>query len=135
MTIKELYKLFIQFDTVVTDTRAIVPNSLFFALKGDSFNGNLFAKEALNKGAKYAIVDENIDSLDSRLILVNNVLETLQNLANYHRRQLNIPVIGITGTNGKTTTKELIFTTLLQKYNAIATEGNLNNHIGVPLTL
>jgi len=135
MKINDLYKLFLECSTIVTDSRKIEPNSIYFSLKGESFNGNNFAKEALEKGAKYAIIDEKTDSSDKRLVLVNNVLDTLQQLANHHRLQFDIPIIGITGTNGKTTTKELVYTTLSTKYNTLATKGNLNNHIGVPLTL
>lgn len=135
MKIAELYKLFLSSPIIVTDTRRIVPNSIFFALKGDNFNGNKFAEEAISAGTSYAVIDEDIDSNNPQLIKVENVLLKLQELANYHRKQLSIPIIGITGTNGKTTTKELLLITLAQKYNVIATEGNLNNHIGVPLTL
>ncbi len=108
---------------------------MFFALKGDNFNGNTFSTEALKKGAKYVIIDELEYNTSSQTILVENVLETLQQLATYHREYLNIPIIGLTGSNGKTTTKELINTVLSKKYNTTATKGNLNNHIGVPLTL
>ncbi|MEZ4792614.1 MAG: UDP-N-acetylmuramoyl-tripeptide--D-alanyl-D-alanine ligase [Gelidibacter sp.] len=117
-----------------TDTRKIEENSIFFALKGASFNGNTFAKQALEKGAKYCIVDEK-QCEDERCIVVNNVLETLQQLATHHRNQLLIPIIALTGSNGKTTTKELINAVLSKKFNTTATQGNLNNHIGVPLTL
>lgn len=108
---------------------------MFFALKGENFNANDFAAEALQKGAKYAIIDEEQEVKDERLILVDNVLESLQDLASYHRRSLNVPVIALTGSNGKTTTKELINAALETKYRTTATKGNLNNHIGVPLTL
>lgn len=108
---------------------------MFVALKGDNFNGNKFALSAIENGAKFAIIDEVEYQIDERFILVENTLETLQNLANYHRNQLNIIIIGLTGSNGKTTTKELIHAVLSQKYNTKATVGNLNNHIGVPLTL
>ena len=135
MQIKEIYKLYKAHPIIVTDTRKIVENSIFFALKGDNFNGNLFAKKALEEKAKYAIVDEDIDSTSSRIIKVENVLETLQKLAQHHRSTLNIPVIGITGTNGKTTNKELINIVLSSKYKVLSTKGNLNNHIGVPLTI
>ena len=120
---------------VDTDTRNIRKNTLFFALKGDNFNGNKFAVKALELGANYAIVDEKPEIHNTKIILVKNVLKTLQNLANYHRKQLNIKIIGLTGSNGKTTTKELIKVVLSKKYNTEATKGNLNNHIGVPLTL
>ena len=134
MDIEKIYSLYKQNYLVDTDTRKIRKNSLFFALKGDNFNGNKFALDALKKGAKYAIVDEDVDN-NERIIKVNNTLSTLQKLASYHRKVLNIPVISLTGSNGKTTTKELINTVLSKKYNTTATIGNLNNHIGVPLTL
>lgn len=108
---------------------------MFFALKGDHFNGNEFAEEAIRKGASYAIIDENIDNNNEQCIVVDNVLTTLQRLANYHRKRLNVPIISLTGSNGKTTTKELINSVLSTTYNTLATQGNLNNHIGVPLTL
>ena len=135
MKIASLYNLYRQHFLVDTDTRNIRENTLFFALKGDNFNGNSFAEEALKLGASFAIVDEKVYQTNENVILVNNVLETLQQLANYHRRQLKIPIIGLTGSNGKTTTKELIHVVLNKKYNTQATKGNLNNHIGVPLTL
>jgi UDP-N-acetylmuramoyl-tripeptide--D-alanyl-D-alanine ligase len=135
MKIEQLYKLFSQNYLVDTDTRKIRNGSLFFALKGDNFNGNKFAKDALNKGASFAVIDEEIYNTEPNTILVKNVLITLQKLANYHRRQLNIPIISLTGSNGKTTTKELINVVLSKKYKTTATIGNLNNHIGVPLTL
>lgn len=130
-----IYHVFRHFPKVSTDTRQIMANSLFFALKGETFDGNQFAAEALEKGARYAVVDDPSVVEDERYLLVNNVLEALQHLANHHRKTLNIPVIGLTGTNGKTTTKELIRSVLSQKYNVSATKGNLNNQIGVPLTL
>lgn len=135
MKIAALYKLYTQHLLVDTDTRAIRKNTLFFALKGDHFNGNRFAEEALNLGASFAIIDDKAYQTDKNIILVDNVLETLQQLANYHRRKLGITIIGLTGSNGKTTTKELIAIVLRKKYNIQATKGNLNNHIGVPLTL
>lgn len=135
MTISELYRLFIQYPVVSTDTRKIEKDCLFFALKGDNFNGNKFAEEALNKGAAYAIIDEAEYTESSKTILVDNVLKTLQELANFHRNQLNLPIISLTGSNGKTTTKELINAVLSKKFKTTATKGNLNNHIGVPLTL
>lgn len=134
-TIKELYKLYTKFFLVDTDTRLIRKGAIFFALKGENFNGNEFAEEALSKGAAYAIVDEKKYQTNNSILLVNDVLETLQELARFHRKQLNIPIVGLTGSNGKTTTKELITTVLIEKYNVTATIGNLNNHIGVPLTL
>lgn len=135
MKIADLYKLYKKHFLVDTDTRSIRKNTMFFALKGDNFNGNKFAEQALELGAKYAIVDEENYKTKNHIILVDNVLDTLQKLANYHRRQLNIPIIGLTGSNGKTTTKELINIVLSKKYKVKATKGNLNNHIGVPLTL
>lgn len=133
-SIEELYKLYLQHPVVCTDTRNIKTGSIFFALQGVNFNANTFAKEALTKGAKYAVIEEEEHYTDG-CILVNDVLDTLQQLANHHRRQFHIPVIGITGTNGKTTTKELTATVLSKKYKTLFTQGNLNNHIGVPLTL
>lgn len=135
MDIKDLYSLFITSGKVSTDTRQIIPGSIFFALKGDKFNANTFAAEALQKGASYAVIDEGEFKVDERCILVENVLQTLQDLARYHRDQLHIPVIGLTGSNGKTTSKELIHAVLNRKFNTYATKGNLNNHIGVPLTI
>ncbi|NLP56818.1 UDP-N-acetylmuramoyl-tripeptide--D-alanyl-D-alanine ligase [Lutibacter sp. B1] len=135
MTIEELYTLYTQNYLVDTDTRKIRKNSMFFALKGENFNGNKFAVDALKSGANYAIIDEAEYKTNPNIILVDNVLQTLQNLANFHRKQLNIPIISLTGSNGKTTTKELINIVLSQKYQTTATQGNLNNHIGVPLTL
>ncbi|MEO6348231.1 MAG: UDP-N-acetylmuramoyl-tripeptide--D-alanyl-D-alanine ligase [Aquaticitalea sp.] len=134
MDIKTLYKYYLQCDSVCTDTRKIEPNCLFFALKGDNFNGNTFAQQALEKGARFCIVDEKQFESD-RCILVDDVLKLLQKLANYHRNQMLIPIIALTGSNGKTTTKELINSVLSKKFNTTATQGNLNNHIGVPLTL
>ena len=135
MKIADIYTLYSKHFLVDTDTRNIRKNTIFFALKGDNFNGNKFAEEALKLGADYAIVDEKEYQTNSKIILVKNVLATLQELASYHRIELNIPIIGLTGSNGKTTTKELIHIVLSKKYNTNATKGNLNNHIGVPLTL
>lgn len=135
MNISELYQIYKQSYQVSTDTRRIDQGCLFFALKGDNFNGNKFAEDAIKNGAAYAIVDEEKYQTQSNIILVDHALEVLQDLATYHRQQLNIPIIGLTGSNGKTTTKELIFTVLSKKYRTTATKGNLNNHIGVPLTL
>lgn len=137
MEVKDLYSRFRQFPAVSTDTRAIKKDSLFFALRGDHFNGNRYAADALEKGAKYAIVDDEDFYLvdNSRYILVPDSLVALQQLSAYHRQQLTIPVIGLTGSNGKTTTKELIKSVLATRYQVLATAGNLNNHIGVPLTL
>lgn len=134
MEIKKLHQHFLDSKGVATDTRKIGKDQLFFALKGDNFNGNTFASQALKMGAAYSIVDEK-DSDDENIILVNDVLETLQELATYHRNYLKIPIFAITGSNGKTTTKELIHAVLKKKFNTVATAGNLNNHIGVPLTL
>jgi len=133
--IKDLYNLYKQSYRVTTDTRADLSNSVFFALKGDNFNGNKYATEALKKGAILAVVDESEYQTEKKIILVDDVLSTLQKLAKYHRQQLGIPVIALTGSNGKTTTKELVHTVLSQKFTCHATKGNLNNHIGVPLTL
>ncbi|MEP2935842.1 MAG: UDP-N-acetylmuramoyl-tripeptide--D-alanyl-D-alanine ligase [Gilvibacter sp.] len=136
MTIAQLHQLFLASSGVSTDTRKIESNVIFFALKGDNFNGNSFATDALQLGAGYAIIDESeFDTGDKRIVLVNDVLTTLQQLASYHRQHLAIPIIGLTGSNGKTTTKELINAVLSQKFKVTATKGNLNNHIGVPLTL
>ena len=135
MDIPKLYELYKTHYLVTTDTRAIPTNSLFFALKGDHFNGNSFATQALSLGARFAIIDEKAYQTDKRMILVADALQTLQDLANYHRKQLQLPIIGLTGSNGKTTTKELIHAVLQQKFKTVATKGNLNNHIGVPLTL
>ena len=137
MEISTLYQIFLNCGTVTTDSRNCPKGSLFIALKGDSFNGNAFAAQALNDGCAYAVIDETGHNPkdDERYILVDNCLETLQQLANYHRRQLGTRIIGITGTNGKTTTKELISAVLSQSYHVLYTLGNLNNHIGVPTTL
>ncbi|MDT0552604.1 UDP-N-acetylmuramoyl-tripeptide--D-alanyl-D-alanine ligase [Urechidicola vernalis] len=135
MTINKLHSLFLKHPTVDTDTRKIRENSIFFALKGENFNGNFFALKALKNGAKYAIVDEDLNTNNEHIINVTDVLKTLQQLATYHRNYLSIPIIGLTGSNGKTTTKELMHAVLHKKYNCTATVGNLNNHIGVPLTL
>ena len=133
--IEELYSHFLDNPLVCTDTREIKPNSIFFALKGDNFNANQFAGQALNSGCSYSVIDEEKYKKDERYILVKDVLTTLQELANYHRKQLTIPIISITGTNGKTTSKELVNAVLSRKLKVQATKGNLNNHIGVPLTL
>ncbi len=135
MDIEQLYSHFLQHPQICTDTRKISSGCLFFALKGENFNGNSFANQALATGAAYAIIDEKEYAEGEKYILVDDVLKTLQRLANYHRKKLSIPFIGITGTNGKTTTKELIHSVLLQKFKTYATQGNLNNHIGVPLTI
>ena len=130
-----LYSLFQHHPVITTDSRDCPAGSIFFALKGESFNGNQYAAAALDKGCAYAVIDEAQYALDDRYIVVPDVLTTLQQLANEHRRALGTPIIGITGTNGKTTTKELIATVLSQKYNVLYTQGNFNNHIGVPKTL
>ena len=135
MTIQELYQIFEQHPTVQTDTRKLQQGDIFFALKGPNFNGNLFALKALQSGASYVVIDEEINSNDERLIKVEDVLDTLQQLAKYHRQQFAIPFIAITGSNGKTTTKELVSAVLAAHYTTYTTQGNLNNHIGVPLTL
>ena len=137
MEISELYKIYLKHPVVTTDSRNCPSDSIFFALKGDRFNGNLFAENALEQGCAYAVVDEWSDDKPQhpRIIVVENVLETLQKLANYHRRKLKITIVGITGTNGKTTTKELIATILSSEFTVAFTLGNFNNHIGVPLTL
>jgi len=136
MEISSLHQLFVNADKAVsTDSRKIEPGCIFFALRGENFNGNQYAQAALEKGASYAIVDDPDWAKTSHCILVNDVLTTLQDLARYHRRQLHIPIIAITGSNGKTTTKELIATVLGSQYRIHYTQGNLNNHIGVPLTL
>lgn len=131
----QLYSIFLQHPIICTDSRICPENSLFFALKGENFNANSFALTALENGCAYAIVDEAKYAIDNRFILVDNALQTLQELAKYHRKQLGTKIIGITGTNGKTTTKELIAAVLSEKFNILFTQGNLNNHIGVPLTL
>jgi UDP-N-acetylmuramoyl-tripeptide--D-alanyl-D-alanine ligase len=135
MEIQELYRLFLKNPIITTDTRKIETGAIFFALKGESFNGNKYAQDAIKKGCSFAIIDDKDVPFIDGLILVDNVLNTLQELASFHRKQLNIPIIAITGTNGKTTTKELIASVLKTKFNVSFTQGNLNNHIGVPLTL
>ena len=135
MNVSEIYNIFKKHPNVITDSRKIEKGCLFFALKGENFNGNRFAAEAIEKGAAYAFIDEPQYKTSEKTIQVDNVLETLQELARFHRQKLNIPVIGITGSNGKTTTKELIATVLGMQYNVSFTQGNLNNHIGVPLSL
>ncbi len=138
MTIQELYKIYLQHPSVQTDTRKIKKGDIFFALKGPNFNGNAFAAKAFELGASYAVIDEpvqDIPSNNAQFIRVDDVLETLQSLAQYHREQFNIPFIAITGSNGKTTTKELVYAVLSSHFITYTTQGNLNNHIGVPLTL
>jgi UDP-N-acetylmuramoyl-tripeptide--D-alanyl-D-alanine ligase len=133
--IDTLYHIFLKHPIIVTDTRQLVPGCIFFALKGDNFNGNKFGLEALQNGASFAIIDEIEYKNDPRCILVKDVLETLQKLATYYRNTFDIPVIAITGSNGKTTTKELISSIMSSHYKSHSTKGNFNNHIGVPLTL
>ena len=135
MNIASLYEKFKDSTGVCTDTRKIEDGNLFFALKGPNFNANKLAEQALELGASFAVIDDAAYGNDPRCILVDDGLEALQALANYHRKQLKIPVIGITGSNGKTTTKELTRNVLATGYKVSATIGNLNNHIGVPLTL
>ena len=135
MKISELYKIFLKHPVITTDSRNVPDNSIFWALKGENFNGNNYIPDALNSGASYAITDDKASFIPEKTILFNDTLKTLQLLANYHRKQLNLPIFALTGTNGKTTTKELIFKILSTQYNAVATKGNLNNHIGVPLTI
>jgi len=133
--IEELYNIYLNHPSVQTDTRKLKPGDIFFALKGHSFNGNSFAKNAIEAGAVYAVIDEKEFEIPGKTILVDHALATLQQLASYHRKQFTIPFIAITGSNGKTTTKELIHAVLSTTYKTATTEGNLNNHIGVPLTI
>jgi UDP-N-acetylmuramoyl-tripeptide--D-alanyl-D-alanine ligase len=135
MNIKDLHSIFLEFPSVSTDTRKIKKNDIFFALKGDNFNGNTYAQQAINNGASFVIIDQKEYYINDKTILVDDCLVILQKLANFHRNFCNAKVISLTGSNGKTTTKELIHTVLAKKYKTIATVGNLNNHIGVPLTL
>lgn len=135
MKIETLYTCYLESESVTTDTRKISTNCIFFALKGENFNGNTFAKKALELGAKYCVVDEPEYALDERYLVVDDVLTALQDLARHHRQSLGLKIIALTGSNGKTTTKELIHAVLSTSYKTIATIGNLNNHIGVPLTL
>jgi len=137
-SIEALYSIYTKHPSVVTDTRKLKLGDLYFALKGPNFNGNVFALQALEQGAAYAIVDEEIpngSAFQERILFVDDVLTTLQALAKYHRQQFNIPFIAITGSNGKTTTKELVYAVLASHFKTYTTQGNLNNHIGVPLTL
>lgn len=135
MTIQQIHDLFLKCSQISIDTRKIEPNSFFVAIKGERFDANTFAKEALEKGAGYVMIDNNEYYIDDRTILVEDSLKSLQELAQYHRNYLKLPIIALTGSNGKTTTKELINVVLSKKFKTVATVGNLNNHIGVPLTL
>jgi len=135
MDIRELYHHFRIHPYITTDSRKVIPGSLFFALKGERFDGNRFAAQALERGASLAVVSDPAMALNERYLLVDDTLKTLQDLARYHRKQMDLPVIALTGTNGKTTTKELIVAVLSKKYRVTGTQGNLNNHIGVPLTI
>ena len=137
MELKKIYEIFLNSSGVSIDTRTIKQNNIYFAIKGPNFDGNKFANEAINKGAIFSVVDnEEFVEFDSKkIILVKDCLQTLSDLANFHRIKMDSKIIAITGSNGKTTTKELINSVLSQKYNTIYTNGNLNNHIGVPLTL
>lgn len=135
MDIASIHNMFLKCNSVAIDTRKIVPNALFIALKGENFDANTFALEALNRGASYVIIDNENYYIDSRTIVVQDSLIALQDLARFHRKYLNLPILALTGSNGKTTTKELIHVVLSKKYSTKATLGNLNNHIGVPLTL
>src|SRR5665213_953948 len=135
MTIEDIYKIYQQYSSIQTDTRKLQKDDFFFALKGPNFNGNNFAKQALDSGSAYVVADEPVGFENEKIIYVNDVLETLQQLAKYHREQFSIPFIAITGSNGKTTTKELLHEVLATTYKTYATKGNLNNHIGIPLTI
>jgi UDP-N-acetylmuramoyl-tripeptide--D-alanyl-D-alanine ligase len=140
MNTEELYKIYLEHPSVQTDTRKLQPGDLFFALKGPNFNGNSFSEKAISAGASYVIIDEKVPmdigiEITGKTILVDDVLNTLQQLAAFHRKQFSIPFLGITGSNGKTTTKELIHAVLSTTFKTYTTEGNLNNHIGIPLTL
>ena len=133
--IDTLYQLFLSHPEITSDTRALIPNGIFFALKGGNFDGNQFAAQALEGGCAYAVVDNPDVVRDDRYILVDNVLTAMQQLAARHRRELGLPILQVTGTNGKTTTKELLAAVLGRKFRLLFTQGNLNNHIGVPKTL
>ena len=135
MTTEQLYSLFQEYPSAQTDTRQLKPGDIFFALKGEHFNGNEFARKAIEQGAAYAVIDEKQFEIPGKTILVDDVLSSLQQLAKHHRQQFDIPFLAITGSNGKTTTKELIHAVLSTTFKTYTTEGNLNNHIGVPLTL
>lgn len=135
MLLPDLYKIYLQYPSIQTDTRKVQRDDFFFALKGPNFNGNLFALQALEKGAAFCVIDEAIEGMNEKMILVDDVLSTLQELARHHRETFTIPIIAITGSNGKTTTKELVSAVLTSHFKTATTEGNLNNHIGVPLTI
>src|SRR5215213_7549258 len=135
MTIDQLYDIYLQYPSVQTDTRKLTQGDIFFALKGPNFNANEFAEKALEQGAAYAVADEAPANKNDKIIVVNDVLETLQALAKHHRQQFTIPFIAITGSNGKTTTKELVHAVLSASFKTATTQGNLNNHIGIPLTI
>jgi UDP-N-acetylmuramoyl-tripeptide--D-alanyl-D-alanine ligase len=135
MNIEEIYKIYQRFPNIQTDSRKLQKDEIFFALKGPNFNGNEFTQKALELGAAYVVADEITTSADERIIIVDDVLQTMQQLAKYHREQFNIPFIAITGSNGKTTTKELVHEVLSTRYKTYTTKGNLNNHIGIPLTI
>ncbi len=135
MNIEHLYQIYLHHPSVQTDTRKLKEGDIFFALKGPNFNGNQFALQALQSGAAYAVIDEQVDPSNDRLIMVEDALTALQKLAKHHRKQFNIPFIAITGSNGKTTTKELVSTVLSSHYKTYTTHGNLNNHIGIPITV
>ncbi len=135
MSIEQLYNIYKQYPSVQTDTRKLKEGDIFFALKGESFNGNTFVKKALEAGAAYAVIDEEQYTVFGKTVLVDDVLTSLQQLAKYHREQFTIPFIAITGSNGKTTTKELVYAVLASSFKTYTTEGNLNNQIGIPLTI
>lgn len=135
MTIEQLYQIYLQYPSVQTDTRKLKQGDIFFALKGPNFNANQFAEQALQQGAAYAVVDEAPPTANDKIIVVDDVLQTLQELAKFHRQQFTIPFIAITGSNGKTTTKELVHAVLSATFKTYTTQGNLNNHIGIPLTI
>jgi len=135
MNTASLYNIYKQYPIITTDSRNISENSIFFALKGDSFDGNKFAKQAIDDGAEYAVISDERYAIENKTILVNDTLKTLQDLANYHRKQSKTKIFAITGSNGKTTTKELISSVLSRKFKTFATPGNFNNHIGLPLSL
>ena len=135
MDIEKLYQLFCRFPVISTDTRKPVRNSIFFALRGEKFNGNLYVDDALRKGAEFVVADDKSVKVDSRIIPVDDTLSALQQLATFHRSKIKTKIIAVTGSNGKTTTKDLIYKVLSGKYKVCSTQGNLNNHIGVPLTI